>query len=164
MEKTAVKKQVSLAFYKNEDEVRLKGYQLSEEQLAFTSMPIPAIEASLQEDDRHPIIIQYGEDIAGFFVLHGKGGAIKYSPNDRAILLRAYSISSSYQGKGIAGDSLRLLPDFARKHFPDKNEIVLGVNHSNRAAQHVYKKAGFVDQGLRVTGKKGEQYVLHMQL
>ncbi|MDT0160978.1 GNAT family N-acetyltransferase [Bacillus sp. AG4(2022)] len=164
MEKTALIKTVSLEFYKNEDESRLKGYQLPEEQLGFTSMPVPAIEACLQEDDRHPIIIQYGEDIAGFFVLHGKGGAIKYSPNEQAMLLRAYSISASYQGKGIAGESLRLLPDFVKKHFPDKNEIVLGVNHSNHAAQHVYKKAGFIDQGLRITGKKGEQYVLHMQL
>jgi RimJ/RimL family protein N-acetyltransferase len=164
MEHTAVKKIVSLKFYKNEDAERLKSYQLPEEQLAFTSMPIPAVEACLQEDDRHPVIIQYGDDIAGFFVLHGEGGAIKYSPNERAILLRAYSVSSDYQGKGIAGESLRILPDFVRKHFPGKNEIVLGVNHSNHAAQHVYKKAGFIDQGLRVTGKKGEQYVLHMQL
>ncbi|MGD6843669.1 GNAT family N-acetyltransferase [Bacillus infantis] len=164
MEHTAVKKMVSLKLYKNEDEERLKSYQLPEEQLAFTSMPIPAIEACLQEDDRHPVIIQYGEDIAGFFVLHGEGGAIKYSPNERAILLRAYSVSSDYQGKGIAGESLRILPDFVRKHFPGKNEIVLGVNHSNHAAQHVYKKAGFIDHGLRITGKKGEQYVMHMQL
>jgi RimJ/RimL family protein N-acetyltransferase len=164
MEHTALKKTVSLEFYKKEDEERLKGYQLPEDQLAFTSMPFPAIEACLQEDDRHPIIIQYGEDIAGFFVLHGEGGAIKYSPNKRAMLLRAYSVSSGYQGKGIAGESLRLLPDFVRNYFPDKNEIVLGVNHSNQAAQHVYRKAGFIDKGLRVKGKNGQQYVLHMQL
>jgi RimJ/RimL family protein N-acetyltransferase len=159
-----MKKTVSLKFFKKEDEQRLKGYQLPEEQLAFTSMPFPAIEACLQEKDRHPIIIHYGEDIAGFFVLHGKEGAKRYSPNEHAILLRAYSITSGFQGKGIAGESLRLLPDFVRRHFPDKSEIVLGVNNSNKGAQHVYKKAGFIDKGLRVTGQKGEQYVLHKEL
>ncbi|WP_306659888.1 GNAT family N-acetyltransferase [Bacillus sp. AFS002410] len=80
------------------------------------------------------------------------------------MLLRAYSIDSNFQGKGIAKQSLKLLPDFVKAHFPEKNEIILGVNHKNIAAQHVYLKSGFVDKGVRVMGKKGELFVMHMDL
>lgn len=78
--------------------------------------------------------------------------------------MRAYSIDSRQQGRGFAKQSLQLLPSFIKKHFPENNEVILAVNLKNKAAQHVYKKAGFVDKGKRIMGNKGKQLILQKGL
>ncbi|PEL09920.1 GNAT family N-acetyltransferase [Bacillus sp. AFS017336] len=155
---------VSLEFYDSRFDEQLKNYYLTDEHLKFTGLPIDNLEICKLEEERHAIVIVSNNEVAGFFVLHGWEGVQQYSDNVDAILLRAYSIDSNFQGKGIAKHSLKLLPDFVRVHFPEKNEIILGVNHKNIAAQHVYLKSGFVDKGVRVMGKKGELFVMHMDL
>ncbi|MGZ4162343.1 MAG: GNAT family N-acetyltransferase, partial [Neobacillus sp.] len=116
----------------------MENYFLSEEQIKFTSHPLDAITKCEDEDDPIPIMIFHNDVPAGFFVLHGWNGVQEYSDNERALLLRAYSIDSKYQGKGIAKESLRLLPSFISEHFINKNEIILAVNHKNFVAQYVY--------------------------
>lgn len=155
---------ISLDFYNPEYKSYLMSYYLPEDQLKYTSLPLDAIVKCEKEKERFPVIIFYNNVPAGFFVLHGWEGVKTYSENKKAILLRAYSINISYQGKGIAKQSLRLLPSFVKKHFPDKNEIILAVNHMNKAAQHVYRKGGFIDKGLRTMGRKGQLFIMHMDL
>jgi RimJ/RimL family protein N-acetyltransferase len=92
----------------------------------------------------------------------GKGPG--HSDNPGAILLRAYSVASDFQGKGIATASLKLLPFFVKRHFQDKDEIILGVNVDNHKARSLYHKSGFIDTGRRLMGKKGELMILQFNL
>ena len=161
---TTAKNMVKLEFYTSNDEPKLESYDLTLQQREFTSSPLEAIKLCEEDHSRFPIVILYKDKLAGFFVLHGWEGVQVYSKNEEAILIRAYSISNEYQGKGIAQTSLQLLAPFVKKHFPEKKEIILAVNHQNTIAQHVYKKCGFVDKGIRVMGRKGEQFVYHKDI
>ncbi|CAM3722725.1 GNAT family N-acetyltransferase [Mesobacillus thioparans] len=160
----AKKETVSLQFYKDEFKSFLVNYSLLDAQKRFTALPADALEKCEEETERHPVVILYDEQPAGFFVLHGWDGVKAYSENQNAMLLRAYSINLPYQGKGIASGSIRLLKQFAKEHFPLVNEIILAVNLSNIMAQNVYKKGGFIDQGKRAMGREGEMFIYHLQL
>ncbi|MDQ0200124.1 GNAT family N-acetyltransferase [Neobacillus ginsengisoli] len=153
-----------LAFYQPIYKHWLEHYFLPEEQSKFSAHPLDAIALCEVEDERYPILIFHHDVPAGFFVLHGWNGVQAYSDNKIALLLRAFSVDASFQGKGIAKESLRLLPSFVKEHFPGKNEIILTVNHRNAVAQHVYTKSGFVDKGLRTMGSKGQLFIMHLNL
>ncbi|RDI45590.1 GNAT family N-acetyltransferase [Falsibacillus pallidus] len=155
---------VELDFMKSEYIPFLKNYHLDTEQREFTAMPMGALEKCEKDVERHPIVILYKGEPAGFFVLHEGDGPKTYTDDPHALLLRAYSISTSFQGKGIAKESMKRLPGFVQKHFPDKKEVVLGVNHGNQPAKTLYLKAGFEDRGGRFHGRKGEQFILHMPI
>lgn len=142
----------------------MEDYFLPDEQMNFTSLPLEAIKKCGQDEERHPIVILYDNKPAGFFVLHGWEGVKEYSDNKEAILLRAYSINYTYQGKGIAKKSLALLPLFVKENFPCKKEIILAVNFNNKTAQQVYQKCGFKDKGIRAMGRKGELLIYHLNL
>ncbi|SER21764.1 GNAT family N-acetyltransferase [Piscibacillus halophilus] len=155
---------VTLDFYQEEYRPKLKDYHLSEDQSRYTSMPLEAVEVCQKDNTRYPVVVLYNGDPAGFFVLHGWEGVKAYSQNRQAILMRGFSVNSSFQGKGIAKKSLSILDSFVTKHFPDKNEIILAVNHQNTLAQQVYIKSGYIDRGVRVMGRKGELLILHKAL
>ncbi|WP_053368349.1 GNAT family N-acetyltransferase [Bacillus sp. FJAT-27245] len=164
MERRTVAESVALVFYNESHRDYFEGYTLPKEQKKFTAMPLEALKACEGDSGRHPVVILHNGEPAGFFVLHEGEGVAPFSENPGAILLRGYSINSNYQGLGIASHSLRQLTDFVKRHFTAKTEIVLAVNHGNRAAQHVYRKSGFVDRGRRIMGRVGEQYILHKDL
>ena len=158
------KETVSLEFYIPQFKNALLKYDLLEEQRRFTAFPEDAIEKCKEDPERHPVVILYDNQPAGFFVLHGRSGVMDYSDNQNAMLLRAYSINLSFQGKGIASKSILLLKHFVKEHFTQVDEIILAVNHSNIMAQNVYKKGGFIDLGKRAMGREGEMYIYHLFL
>ena len=151
---------MDLLLYNESFQPLIEQYNLSEEQLEFTGTPLECIELAKEDRNRHCILAMEGEELVTFFVLHEKEGPKIYSDNPKAILLRAFSTDFNHQGKGYAKQSLVLLPDFVRAHFPHITEIVLGVNLRNTAAQALYKKCGYVDEGRRMMGKRGEQIVM----
>ncbi|MBM7691077.1 ribosomal protein S18 acetylase RimI-like enzyme [Peribacillus deserti] len=156
---------VTLDFYQQKFKKQVEeDYYLTEDQAFFTSLPKDAIKSYDTAEDRYPIVILNGTQPAGFFILHGWEGVKSFYSNKRAILIRAFSIQADYQGQGIAHECFRRLPSFIKKHFPDKNEIVLAVNHKNTIAQHVYKKGGFTDKGIRAMGKRGRSYIMHLSI
>jgi RimJ/RimL family protein N-acetyltransferase len=158
------KETVVLDFYRDTYRNYFEDYFLPEEQAKFTAHPLDALLACEKDRTRYPIIIFYNGVPAGFFVLHGWEGVKEYWNNRDAILVRGYSVNTSFQGRGIAQKSLELLPAFVKQHFPDINEIILAVNFGNGLAQHVYKKCGFLDQGVRTMGSKGELFIYHLAL
>lgn len=155
---------VSLEFYHPDYLPNLAEYYLPPEQQIHAAAPLDAVEKCSRETDRHPIVILNNGTLAGFFVLHGWEGVKEFSTNEQAILLRSYSINAALQGKGIAKRSMQLLPAFIKENFPERNEVILSVNHRNYAAQSVYQKGGFVDTGLRAMGREGELFIFHMEL
>lgn len=87
-----------------------------------------------------------------------------YSDSANAVLLRALSMNPEFQGKGIAKSAMIMLPDFVKKHFPEVEKIVFGVNATNENAYKLYLKTGYLDSGKIYEGVKGPQHIMLMKL
>lgn len=158
------KENVALTFYSEAYQSSIHSYTLPEEQLIYTALPAEAIAKCKQERDRTPVLILAENKLAGFFVLDAGEAVKEYTEGSGALLIRSYSIHPDYQGKGVGKKSLKLLPSFINHHFRTKNKVVLGVNHKNTAAQHLYKRCGFVDTDWHVFGSQGKQFVYQMNI
>lgn len=150
--------------YEKRFDNEVKNYYLSEEQLRFTSTPLECVELSGKDSDRHSILAMKNNELVTFFVLHKNEGVKSYTENPKAVLLRAFSTDNHHQGKGYAKKSLMLLPEFVSAKFPDIDNIVLAVNVKNTAAQSLYKKCGYLDEGLRKMGRKGKLVIMNYYL
>ncbi|MFB7157280.1 GNAT family N-acetyltransferase [Lysinibacillus sp. NPDC056232] len=153
-----------LKFYEKKDDHLIERYTITKEQLRYTMSPKESIELVQQDKNRHAVLVIDEDRLVTFFVLHEKEGVTPYSSNEQAILIRAFSTDFYEQGKGYAKTALQLLPDFILEHFPTINELVLGVNSPNTAAQSLYKKCGFVDEGRLAKGFRGEIKVMSYSL
>ena len=76
------------------------------------------------------------------------------------------SLHPRHQGNGYARAALApaTLDAFIRAHLPGCDEIVLGVNHANRAAIRLYQRVGFEDTSRTYDGLKGLQFIYHRVL
>lgn len=140
-------------------------FDLPDEQLKFTGLPVDTLQSAMQDDNKYPIVIIDVDTAVGFFILHtGSGISDFYLDYSGVMLLRAFLIDYAWQGKGIAKIAMSLLPQFIRSNFPLIREIVLAVNAKNIPAGRLYTGSGFVDHGLRRAGLKGEQKILQYDL
>ena len=155
---------MQLYFYEDRFKNVIKQYELTEDQLRYTGEPKDCIELSSEDSERYSILAIEEDTLVTFFVLHKNEGVKPYSNNHHSILLRAFSTDFRYQGKGYAKKSLMLLPEFIKENLSGINEIVLAVNLKNEVAQGLYKKCGFVDEGVRRMGKKGELIIMSYHL
>jgi RimJ/RimL family protein N-acetyltransferase len=155
---------MKLHFYNHEFDKHIENYTLTNEQLRFTGAPKDAIDLSNAEQNRYSILAVKNEQLVTFFSLHRGEGVKPFSPNDNAILIRSFSTDFHQQGKGYGKNALMLTPEFVRSHFIGINEIVLAVNVKNEIAQALYKKCGYIDEGLRVMGMRGELIVMSYHL
>lgn len=153
---------MKLIIYNDNYRKSLDSYPLSEEQLSFTGHPIELLERAKENTTYTPIIIAEDKQVAGFFVLDTGDDKFHYTDITESILLRGYSIHPDYQRRGIAQKSMSLLPSFVAKHFPNVKRVVLGVNEANKAAQAVYVKSGFIDEGRRFKGRSGIQIAMSL--
>ncbi|MEK5267629.1 MULTISPECIES: GNAT family N-acetyltransferase [unclassified Heyndrickxia] len=156
--------ELELVFYNDDFKQQLDNYTITDDQLRFTGHPDEAIALAKDDPERHPVVAVRHNMITNFFVLHEKNGARPYTSHPHAILLRTFSTDFHQQGKGYARQCLKQLPHFVRTHFPEIEQMVLGVNTENVAAQNLYRQAGFVDEGGRMFGKKGELIIMHYHL
>ena len=155
---------IKLTNYNESYRKSLENYALSEEQLSFTRHPLELLQRAVINTTYTPIIITEDNQVAGFFVLDTGEDRFHYTENADSILLRGYSIHPDYQGRGIAQTSMILLRSFVAKQFPDVKTIALGVNEANKAAQAVYVKSGFMDEGRRYNGRSGLQIAMSQQI
>ena len=155
---------IKLTIYNDEYRKTLENYALSEEHLSFTRHPLELLQQASITLSYNPIIIIEDNQVAGFFVLDTVEDKFHYTDVAESILLRGYSIHPDYQGRGIAQRSMILLRAFVVKHFPDVKKIVLGVNEANNAAQAVYVKSGFIDEGRRYNRRSGIQIAMSFAL
>ena len=155
---------MELHFYEDHNQALIEQYQLQGEQLRYTAMPAECIELSNIDASRFPVLAIEEGQLVTFFVLHLGEGISPYTTNKHAILIRAFSTDFRYQGKGYAKIALSLLPKFVRSNFQHMKEIILAVNVKNLAAQSLYKKCGFVDEGERRIGTKGELIIMSYSL
>lgn len=155
---------MKLHFYDESFKRVIYGYTLTKEQRRYTGTPEECIKKSQVDPDRHSILVMEKGELVTFFVLHMNEGVKPYTNNEKSILVRGFSTDFYHQGKGYAKQSLKLLPDFVRKKFPGVDEIILAVNIQNLAAQSLYKKCGFQDEGVRRMGRKGELIIMNYTL
>ncbi|MDR6120972.1 RimJ/RimL family protein N-acetyltransferase [Bacillus sp. SLBN-46] len=155
---------MQLYFYNERFKQDIEQYQITEDQLRFTGKPLDCIELSQEDVDRYSILAMDEKQLVTYFDLHKNEGVKPYSDNKNAILIRAFSTDSRHLGKGYATKVLKLLPGFVKEHFSEINELVLAVNLKNEAAQGLYKKCGFIDEGVRRMGPKGELIVMSYYL
>lgn len=151
---------MKLVFFSDEYNELIEDYTLTKDQLRYTGTPKECIELEKIDTDRYSILAIVNNKLVTFFTLHKNDGVRPYSNNENAILLRAFSTDFRYQGQGYAKQAIQLLPEFSKKEFPYMNEIVLAVNIDNIPAQKLYKKCGFIDEGVRKNGKKGELIIM----
>lgn len=155
---------MKLLNYHSQFEQDIKDYYLPDDQLYFSSMPKESIELSKGNDDRYPIVGVVDNEVVTFFVLEEKEAVKLYTNDPNTVLLRTFSTNYKHQGKGYAGQCLKLVPEFLKENFPHIEKIVLGVNVKNTAAQRLYKKYGYVDEGGRYMASRGELIVLYLYL
>ena len=155
---------ITLAQYNQSFESQLSDFTLPEEQLQFTSLPLEKIHHPTISKDTVHVVILNDDEPAGYFALEKGEKLRKYSSNHAARLLTSFSIDRRHQGQGIAKEGLRQLPGFIKKHLPDTNEVVLGVNKRNKAAIILYLKTGFIDEDEIYEGPKGPQHILHLHM
>ncbi|MCR6110753.1 GNAT family N-acetyltransferase [Bacillus sp. A301a_S52] len=151
---------VQLVHYQTSFYSQLSRFSLSENQLAFTSLPIKLL-ANLTTDQL-PVVITYEEKPAGFFLLNNGLRVNEYTSKRGGVLLTSLSIDTVYQGMGIASEAIKQLPLFISGHFHQCKEVVLAVNMRNTPAQKLYIKAGFEDTGRRKMGPIGEQMIMSL--
>lgn len=155
-------KKVSLEPYASRHQNKLN-YELDDMQSLYTRLP----SAWFGVDDTavNRVVIVYDGRAVGFFVLDGGDDKYNYTDNPKALLLRSMSLNPAYQGLGLSALALAELARFYQSHVKQAdnyNQIVLGVNHDNIAAQRVYEKVGFVKVARTFMGRSGEQYVYEM--
>ncbi|WP_226658721.1 GNAT family N-acetyltransferase [Pseudalkalibacillus hwajinpoensis] len=155
-----IKDPVSLTKVASHHIESLREFTLHKQQLAFTSLPVPAYEKCLLDHKRFPVAILEGDLPVGFFVLDQGTDVLAYSQSSHAVLLRAFSINLPHQGRGIAKASLQQLKPFMNTHLPHCREVVLGVNQNNPTAKKVYLGAGFRDTGKEKIGRSGPMAIL----
>lgn len=155
---------MKLHFYNHAFAKLIENYTLSGEQLRFTGTPKDSIDLSNTEENRYSILAVENEQLVTFFSLHKGEGVNPFSPNDDAILIRSFSTDFHQQGKGYGKKALMLIPEFVRSNFIGIDEIVLAVNIKNEIAQALYKKCGYIDEGVRKMGRSGELIVMSYHL
>ncbi|WP_040203565.1 GNAT family N-acetyltransferase [Neobacillus jeddahensis] len=155
---------MQLHFYDERFKTLIDHYQITEDQLRFTGRPTDCIKLSATDIDRYSILAMEEDQVVTFFDLHKNEGAKPYSDNEHAIVIRSFSTDFRHLGKGYAKMALRLLPEFIRKHFREIDEIVLAVNVQNEVAQGLYKACGYIDEGERMMGPRGELIVMSYYL
>lgn len=150
--------------YVENDYSAITEYCLPKEQAIYTSLPIDVLEAFKKDKFNLPFIIFLDDDLIGCFALYTNKEGNYYTGNENAIILKSFSIDSRYQNRGYALQTFNRLPEIIKINFPDKDEIILTVHHTNLPAIHLYKKAGFMDKGLRFDGDYGEELIFHFDL
>lgn len=150
--------------FEESDFTAISKYYLPEEQAIYTSLPINVIDASKKDQNNQPFVVIYDGNLVGCFALYTNKSENIYTNNENSIIFKSFSIDSRFQRKGFALTVLKLLPKITKQHFPEKNEIILTVHHTNIAAINLYIKAGFIEQEFRFEGDYGEEIIFLFDL
>lgn len=155
--KTGNSQNIQLKRYEDSHTESLLSYQLPPEQAPFTALPEKVFERIAARNAQRdfsaiPVSILLQDRAIGLFVLDSGSDLNLWTENTHAVFLRSLSINPAFQGQGIGTMVMQYLPEFIVRHIPELsvNEIVLGVNRENKAAQKLYSKIGFNEYGFNM--------------
>lgn len=148
---------IQLRALQDDHKAALLAYQLPEEQLPFTALPETVFERIAARNAQNdfsaiPVSILLQEQPVGLFVLDRGADLELWTANKQAVFLRSLSINPDFQHQGIGRQAMQGLPQFIANLMPELsiNEIVLGVNLNNKAAQSLYRRIGFNEYGFNM--------------
>ncbi|KEK22784.1 GNAT family N-acetyltransferase [Bacillus gaemokensis] len=156
--------EIRLVPYEEKYKEAIEAFILPGEQVQFTAEPSALLEKAKKDTTRNVVVIVENDTPVGIFALQTGERVGEYTDNPNSLLLVAFSINYTKQGKGYAKKGLGLLQGFVETYFPDKNEIVLAVNERNIPAQKLYLAIGFEDRGQRRMGPIGSQRILYLPI
>ncbi|MCB5275222.1 hypothetical protein BJG92_02770 [Arthrobacter sp. SO5] len=136
------------------------------EQRMFVGDPLRMMLVGLEEESRHPFVIDSNGVAVGVLTLQtGAATAAGWADDDSAWLLRGFLIDRLRQGQGLgalaAGAAVRAAAKLTAALGGGQSGIVLSVNELNAAGQAAYRKAGFADHGQYVGGDSGPQRTMY---
>lgn len=169
--KTGTNLNIQLKRYEDSHTESLLSYQLPPEQVAFTALPGTVFERIAARNAQGdfsaiPVSILFQGRAIGLFVLDSGPDLSLWTENTHAVFLRSLSINPEFQGRGIGTMVMQILPEFITRHIPELsvNEIVLGVNRENKAAQKLYNKIGFNEYGFNMNPPFVGQIIMKWRL
>ncbi len=142
------------------------GLELAPGQRLFVGDPLRMMLVGLEEDSRHPFVVDSDGAAAGVLTLQcGAATAAGWADDESAWLLRGFLIDRRRQGRGLgtlAADAAVLAAArlTAGTAGPQAG-VVLSVNETNAAGQGAYRKAGFEDRGQYLGGSAGPQRIMY---
>ncbi len=129
---------------------------VSSQQIEFAGTIERAVE-TVEAGDTHDIAglaIQSSGIVVGFLVLKRKSKAPKWAAPG-AVVISAMRIDQTHQGKGLGSAALMALTEWVAANWPDSVALSLSVDEENIAGIRAYRKAGFLDHGIREQGRIG---------
>lgn len=135
-------------------------------QQEFVGDPLRMALTGLEEESRHPFVIDTNGLAVGVLTLQsGAAGLAGWPDDDSAWLLRGFLIDRRRQGQGLGTlaaeaavrEAAKLTAGLGTGHAG----VVLSVNERNPAGQAAYRKAGFEDRGRYDGGNAGPQRTMY---
>ena len=134
----------------------VRAFQIDERQGEYAgpiSRAIAAVE-SATTDEVIGMAFEMDAVIVGFVVLKSGASAPTWA-GENTIVISAMRIDAQYQGRGFGTLALNAVATWVHLHMPLCTSIKLSVDEENIAGIRAYTKAGFVDDGIRETGRIG---------
>lgn len=153
-----------LVKYSNDYQTIVEQYCLSNEKWRYVSEPKEAIALTENDVNRQAVLALEKNKLVGFLVLHKVDRRSPYSDKENIMLIRNFSTDYRHLGKGYALKIIALLPYFVNTHFPQIEELLLGVNENKFSDYALYKKLGFRDTGVKKHTVEGIFAILLLHL
>lgn len=114
-------------------ELALAIYEILQDAYASSPWSLEQVEADLKRDEVTYLVATEANQILGFLAWQDLFGELE---------ITNLAVKKAATGQGVASSLLAQLPE-------GQGAIFLEVRQSNQAAQHLYKKFGFRELGLR---------------
>lgn len=142
------------------------GLEVTDDQRRFVGEPLRMVLIGLEEDSRHPFVIDANGSAVGVLTLQaGAASLAGWADDDSVWLLRGFLIDRRQQGRGFgslaAEAAVRAAAKLTAALGGGQTGVVLSVNEENPAARAAYLRAGFVDRGRYLGGGAGPQRTLY---
>lgn len=155
---------ISIEKYSDKWKSQIGFLSVKQEQAQFTVSNVNDFVPTLQQHE-HPFLVIENDKVVGFFLLDLSYSETYNFGNRKALGIRSLLIDQRSQGKGIATQAIKLLPDYVRSNYPDFQVLQLTVNCRNKAAYQCYSKCGFEDTGkLYLGGPAGPQHIMQREI
>lgn len=140
--------------------------QLAPDQHPYVPPMAQVLARALRKADVREMVILRGAVVAGYFQFNlCASETAHYCSGAASCGLEAMMVDRRVQAQGIGYGALRQLPETLRRHVPRRNQIRLTVNFSNRPAQKLYARCGFVDTGAVFEGApSGPQHIYSLMI
>ncbi|MBZ9889581.1 GNAT family N-acetyltransferase [Mesorhizobium sp. BR1-1-3] len=117
--------------------------ELAPEQRDFLASNSESLEEAETDEGARPRAIMAGTRVVGFLM---------YDASDNEALVYRFMIDRAHQGKGYGKAALRALLDEIG-NLDHIREVSICYEPENEAARHLYRAAGFVEQGIDEDGE-----------